>query len=132
MKSNLGPATLGCGDRLQRPAGDAVAVLLQPQLAVAVYGQDELFGKRIDHGDTHAVQAAGYFIRVIIELTPGMQGRHDHLGSRELLLLVQVDWNASTIIDDGDRVIGVDADLDRGAMTANASSTQLSTTSNTM
>jgi hypothetical protein len=45
---------------------------------------------------------------IVIELTAGMQDGHDDLGGRAPLLGVRVDRDASPIIADGDRFVGVD------------------------
>ena len=67
-------------------------------MAVATYGQQQLVREGIHHGDTHAVQAAGYLVGVVIEFAAGMQHRHDDFGGGAALLLVHVDRNTPAVV----------------------------------
>jgi hypothetical protein len=45
------------------------------QLAVAVDGQEQVFGQGVDDRDADTVQAAGDLVGRVIELTAGSAGR---------------------------------------------------------
>ena len=93
------------GDRLPALVG------LRVDLAVAVDLEIEALGQRVDHRDADAVQAAGDLVAVVVELAAGVQdGQHDFRG--RLAALVQVDRDASTVVDDRDRVVEMNADVD--------------------
>src|SRR5437763_16257155 len=72
----------------------------------------ELLGERIDDRDANAVQTAGDFIRVLVELAAGMEHRHRELDARHLLRRMDVDGNAAPIVLDGDRIVFVNRDRD--------------------
>ena len=65
----------------------------------------------------NAVQAARDLIGRIIELTAGVQNRHDDLERRDLFNRVLVDGDTAPVVDDRDGVVGVDRHLDLGAET---------------
>src|SRR5207248_4658075 len=79
---------------------------------VAMNLQLQPFGEKVDDGNADAVQAAGDFVRVVVELTAGMQLGHDDLGRGTVLFLVQIDGDAAAVVFDGHRVVGVDRDHD--------------------
>jgi hypothetical protein len=57
------------------------------------------------------VQTARDLVAVVVELAAGVQhGQHDF--GRRLAALVHVDRNAAAVVDDGDRVVDVDRDVD--------------------
>ena len=74
----------------------------------------EALGERVDDGDADAVQAAGDLVAAAVaELAAGVQhGQHD-LDRRPALLLHDRDRDAAAVVGDGDRVVGVDRDVDR-------------------
>src|SRR5690606_2780229 len=90
------------------------------QLAVAAYRQLQGLGQRIDAGDAHAVQAAGYLVGVLVELAAGMQLGHHDFGSAALgLVLVipfDVNWNAAAIVGDRNGIVGMDGDVNFSAV----------------
>jgi hypothetical protein len=53
--------------------------------AVALDLHDHLLGERVDHGDAHAVEAAGDLVGVVVELAAGVEDREDDLEGRDLL-----------------------------------------------
>ena len=86
-------------------------------VAVATNLNDHALGQCVDDGDTNAVQAARNLIGRVIELTAGVQDRHDDLERRDLFNRVLVDGDAAPVVDDRDGVVGVDRHLDLGAET---------------
>ena len=89
----------------------------RPDVALAADLDDQRLAERVDHRDADAVQAAGDLVAAAVaELAAGVQdGEHD-LDGRPALLLHDPDRDAGAVVDDGDRVVGVDRDVDaRGA-----------------
>src|SRR5690606_12522160 len=80
--------------------------------------QLEALGERVDDGRADAVQAAGDLVAAATELAAGMQDReHDLSGAAaELVVLLDVDRDAAAVVAHGDRVVGMDEDLDRVAV----------------
>lgn len=85
-------------------------------VAVATDGQQQLVRERVYHGDAHAVQTAGHLVGVVIEFAAGVQHGHDDLCGGATLFRVNVDRNAAAVVTDGDGTIGVDLDLNIGAV----------------
>ena len=102
---HLGAALLGVAQHAQRGDVDAVDDLYQAvlhvalleldlvRLAFAADGQAQPFGKRIDAGHAHAVQAAGNLVAVLVELAAGVQIGEGDFGGRALgfVLVVELD-----------------------------------------
>ena len=88
--------------------------------AVAAHGQLQQFGQAVDAGYADAVQAAGHLVRVLVELAAGVQfGHHDFGGAALRVVLVvhlQAGRDAAAVVGDRDRVVGVDGDVDFGAV----------------
>ena len=113
----LVPAPFGSfSPLLQRALRRAARVLLREDVAVAADLDAQLLGERVDDRDADAVQAAGDLVAAAVaELAAGVQhGQHD-LDRRLALLLHHRDGDAAAVVDDGDRVVGVDRDRDLGA-----------------
>ena len=85
--------------------------------AVAAHLNDHTLGQRVDDGDTHAVQAARDLVGRVIELTTGVQNRHNDFERRDLFDRMLVDGDAAPVVDDRDGVVGVDRHLNLGAET---------------
>ena len=98
---------------LDRRDRQAALVALAPDVAVAMDLELEPLGEEVDDRDADAVQAAGDFVRVVVELSAGVQLGHDDLGRRAALFLVDVDGDAAAVVLDRHRVVDVDRDLDR-------------------
>ncbi len=94
----------------------ALGELDEMRLAVAAHRQAQPFGQRVDAGHTDAVQAARDLVAVLVELAAGVQlGHRDFRGAAPgLVLVVELDAvrNATAVVDDRDRVVGMDRDLD--------------------
>ena len=86
-------------------------------VAVAAYLHDHALGQGVDDGDAHAVQTARDLVGRVIELTAGVQDRHDDLERRDLFDGVLVDRDAAPVVDDRDGVVGVDRHHNLGAET---------------
>ena len=129
---HFGAALFGVADDLERRDFDAVlhlehaidgvpaVELHEVLLAVAADGEAQPLGERVDAGDADAVQAAGDFVRVLVELSAGVQHAHHDFGRRtaRLVLVVELDAgrNAAAVVGHRDRVVGVDGDHDVVAM----------------
>ena len=69
-------------------------------------------GQGVDHGDAHAVQAAGDGVAAAPELAAGVQDRHDDLDGGLVLGGVLVDRDAAAVVADAHAAVGQDGDLD--------------------
>ena len=118
----------------QRRERHAVAELHLVDLALAPDGEAQPFGKCVHHRYAYAMQPAGNLVAVRVELAAGVQLRHHDFRGRalELVVLLDAGRNAAPVVEDRNRVVGVHGDDDLVAKPASASSTALSTTSNTM
>ena len=93
----------------RRLAAREVHVVL---LAVALHPDLERFRKRVHDRHADAVQTARHLVRVLVELAAGVQHRHRQLDTRHLFRRMNVDRNAAAVVVDGDRVVGVNRDVD--------------------
>ncbi len=111
---DLGAALLGGAGFLQLTGGHALGVGLLKHRAVAPDFQVELMAQRIHARHANAVQSAGNFVSRAVELATRMQHSHHHLrGGNALAVHVHfVDRNATAVIDHGDGIVDVDADVD--------------------
>ena len=105
--------------------GDAVlhkttAELHHMHFAVAANGEAQHFGQRIDTRDAYAMQAARYFVTVLVELAAGVEfGQGDFSGRALGLVLVvhlHAGGNATAVVDHADGVVGMDGDQNVVAM----------------
>ena len=93
------------------PGGRAALVGLLVDLAVAPDFEVERLGQRIHDGDADAVQPARHLVAVVVELAAGVQhGEHDF--RRRLAALVPIGRDAAAVVDDGDRPVDVNRDVD--------------------
>ena len=81
-------------------------------LPVAVHLGDQPFRQRVHDRDADAVEPAGDLVSLAAELSARVKLGEDDGQRRELLLLHPVDRDAATCVADGDRVVGVNRDLD--------------------
>src|SRR3989441_538842 len=102
--------------RRQGPGGHpALLVTLGPHLAAAADLDVEPLAEGVDDRDADAVQAARDLVGRVLELAAGVQhGQHD-FRRRLARLLVGVDGDPAAVVADGDRIVGVQDDLDRVA-----------------
>ena len=77
----------------------------------------ESLGESVDATDADAVQAAGDFVSIGIELTAGVQFGEHNLSGRHPFFGVHIDRDAAAVIDDGEGVIDMNGDTDFGAIT---------------
>ena len=105
-----------CSPLIELACGRPARVLLREHVAVAADLDAQPLGERVDDRDADAVQAARDLVAAAVaELAAGVQhGQHD-LDRRAPLLLHDRDRDAAAVVDDGDRVVGVDRDRDLGA-----------------
>src|SRR3954453_9963939 len=93
----------------------AAVVLLRPEVAVAPDLDLERLAQRVDDGDADAVQATGHLVAAAVaELSAGVQHREDDLDRRSSLLLHDRHRDSAAVVDDRDRVVGVNGDLHGG------------------
>ncbi len=123
LEAHLGAApVVDFAHRFERAKRHALPEFLPVKLAVARDLDFKMDRKRVDDRNADAVQAAGGFVCLAVELAAGMQhGQHHfdgglalHLGMR-----VRLDRNAAAIVGDGKIAFLVEFDLDPGGMAGN-------------
>ncbi len=117
QEGDLGSPPAGLARALQVREGLAPFVGLLPGVAVAPDLQVQRLGKRVNHRHAHAVQAARDFVAVGVELAARMEHRHHHFGGRAAFVLVQIDGDAAPVVNNGNRIVGMDGDVDAVAIT---------------
>jgi hypothetical protein len=110
-------AQVARANHLQRVHRHAEAVLLAVFLAVAVDGQVQRLGQRVDDRHADAVQATRDLVRGVVELAAGVQDREDHFGRRNAFLRMDIHRNSTAVVLHGDGLVGVDGDRDVGTVT---------------
>ncbi len=75
------------------------------------------FRKRVHAAHAHAMQSAGDFVGVGIELAAGVQLGHHHLRGRHALFFVHIHRNAAAVVDHRHRIVFVNGDVDFGGIT---------------
>jgi hypothetical protein len=129
---HVGAALVGFADDLDRRDFEAVddfdlAVLRHAahefhlvHFAVLANGHAQQLRQRVHARDAHAVQAAGHLVGVLVELAAGVQLGQGDLGRRALRLVLVVHLeagrDAAAVVGDRDRIVGVDRDVDLGAV----------------
>ena len=103
---------------LLRRAGDlqialrlAARVFLLEHLAVAPDLEVELLRQRVDDRHADAVQAAGDLVAVVVEFAAGVQHRQHDFGRRSPAGVL-IGGNAAAVVDDRDRTVDVNRDVD--------------------
>ena len=107
--------TLAAPVFLELAGGFAFGVSLLPGKTVTPDFEIEFLAERVDAAHADAVQSAGNFVGVAVELAAGVQGGHDNLGGGKCFAVFQshvIDGNAAAVIHHGDGVIEVDGDFD--------------------
>src|SRR6184192_4504061 len=74
VERNFRPGLARFAGLLQLGSGLALLVALLPHRTLARDFQLQPIGKRVDHGNAHAVQAAGNFVRFAVEFPGGLHG----------------------------------------------------------
>ncbi len=82
LERHLGAATLRRAGNFEAPGRIAVLVTLLVDLVVAPDFEVERLGQGVHDGHADAVQAAGDFVTVVVELAAGVQHRQHDLGRR--------------------------------------------------
>ena len=72
----------------------------------------QLLRQGIHHRDTDTVETAGNLVRVVVELTPGVEDRHDHFRRRTSLFRVHAHRNAAPIVGHRHGLVRVDGNGD--------------------
>ena len=62
------------------------------------------------------MQTAGDFVGILVEFSARMKLRHDDFSRRHAFFGMNVSWNATTIVGDGARAIGIQRDGDERRM----------------
>ena len=91
--------------------GRAALVALLVDLAVAPDFEVERLGQRVDDRDADAVQPARHLVAVVVELAAGVQHGQDDFGGR-FAARVPIDRDAAAVVDDRDRPVDVNRDVD--------------------
>ena len=91
--------------------------LLPVHLPVAAHLCHEPLGQGVDDRDADPVEAARDLVAVAAELATGVELREDDGQRREVLILDHVGRDAPSVVDDSDRVVGVEPHLDEVVMT---------------
>ena len=86
-------------------------------LAAAPHPALEVLGKRVHHRHADAVQAAGELVGALGELPARVQTGQDQLDTAHLLLRMDVDRHAATVVAHLDRAVLVHGHVDAAAMT---------------
>ena len=106
----------GIAGLAQRRVGDAVgeAHLENPALAADLEFQPNRQG--VDHRNANAMQATRNLVGVLVELSAGMQLRHDDFGSGDAFGGVDIGRNAAAIVGHGAGSIRVQGDRHKGSV----------------
>ena len=106
-------------------AGDGEAILEfttiaerhRMAFAVAVNLDLDPCRERVDHRDTHPVEAAGHLVPIAAELAAGVQDGEHNLGSGEVFVLgVLSDRDAAAIVANLNAAVGKNRDVDTAAV----------------
>ena len=111
FERDLRAAALRRAGDLDRRNRIAPLVALLIDLAVAPDLQIETLGERIHDRHANTVQTAGYLVRGVLEFAARVQHGQDDFG-RRTAVRHRIDRNAAPVVDDGDRVVDVDGDVD--------------------
>ena len=120
--AGIGPELLACAAQVGLSynvhAGDgfAAGIFLTIDFPVAEHLGHHLCAQCVHTGNAHTVQTTAHFVASLVKLASGMQDRHDHLQSTLVLLLVHVNRDASSVVLDGDALVGIDGDLNMRAV----------------
>ena len=116
LEGDLGPALSRFAGLLESGNGNAAFVFLFVRQAVAPNFQVQRLRKKVHHRNAHAMQAAGNFVGVRVELAAGVKFCHHNFRRRLLFLLHQIDGNAAAVVDYGNGVIKMNRYFNRVAV----------------
>ena len=118
VEAYTGAAPVGDGaDGLQRPLRQAARENLAIERLAARDLDLEPVRQRVDDGNADAVQAARGLVGLGIELSAGMQRRHDDFERRSAgEFRVRIDRNAAAVIGHRDRAVLEQLDIDEGGV----------------
>ena len=111
LKVTFVPRRFVVPGHLQRAGRSAAFVGLLVDLAVAPDLHFEYFRQGVHDRDADAVETAGNLVAVVVELAARMEDGQHHFG-RGLPAGVLVDRNAAAVVDDRDRTVDVNRDVD--------------------
>jgi hypothetical protein len=114
-----GIALADAADHFQLGMHPAIAKADVVFLAASAHPALQVLRQRVDHRDTHAVQAAGEFIRAFRELAASVQAGEDQLDAADFLLRMDVDRHAAAVIHHLQRVVLVQRQGDVLAVAGN-------------
>ena len=114
LERDLRAALFGRAGHVEVAGRLAALVPLLVHVAVAPDLELEPLGQRVDDRDADAVQTAGDLVRGVLELAAGVQHRQ-HDFRRRPAALVHVHRNAAAVVDDRDRPVDVNRDVDVAA-----------------
>ena len=117
LKADCRARPVSIADNGKRCSGLTEVELLLIDLAVAIDCQHQVLGQCVDYGYAHTMQAAGDLVGIVIEFSAGMQNGHDDLSRRASFFGMYIYRNATAIICNGDRFIGVNGDCNDITMT---------------
>ena len=89
----------------------AKSIVLTIDMALTMDDGSELVRKGVDAADTHTMQTTRDLVCIFVKLTASVQYGHDDLQGRTMLLGMFINRDASTIIDNLDRIIWQNGDL---------------------
>jgi hypothetical protein len=102
--------------RLERRLRFPVLVGLGVELLVEADLDVEPRRQGVDDGDTDTVETAGHLVALAAELAAGMENGEDDLHRGLAVLRYVVDRDPAAVVHDGDRVVGMDRDVDARAV----------------
>ena len=111
LEGDLRAALLRRARDLEAAGRIAALVGLLVDLRVAPDLEVERLRQRVDDGDADAVETAGDFVAVVVELAAGVEHGHHDFG-RGAAARVLIDGDAAPVVDDGHGVVDVQRDVD--------------------
>ena len=112
LEGGLGAHLVGASDAADLGHGHAPLVFLLEDVSLAADFDLAPLGEEVDHGDAHAVQAAGGLIGPLLELPAELQHGHHALERGEAQVGMFFDGDAAAVVLDRHRAVVVDRDGD--------------------
>ena len=95
-------------DRMYRSYRFTFLVVLTVNSTLTIHLYVHALRQRVHAAYTHTVQTTGHFIRILVELTTGVEHRHNDFQRTLVLLRMHVYRNTTTVILNGDGVVLID------------------------